>query len=195
MKNIFIIAFIIAGCNSSQNAGNPKVVVEKFVDALSRKDITTARSLTTADSKFFLDQMENSINKNEDGIQNLNFNKSDVEFGEATINGDNATVPVKELKSGEGIDVPLKKENGEWKISIDITSMMNMAMKKMEEKGINLTDSLKEGMSSFRNLNIDSLKIQMNEKGISIDSIKNEMRKRGINLDSLNGTIRFDTSQ
>lgn len=188
MKKIFLVAFIlsiiISSCNSSQNTGDPKIVAEKFIDAVSRKDMATVRSLSTTESKFMLDQMDSSLNKNEEGIKNLNFDRSKVQIGEATITGDIATVPIKEIKSGEAIDLPLKKENGEWKVSFDMTSMMNMAMKKMKEKGINISDSLH---GSLKNLNIDSLRQEMKTKGISIDSIQKEMKKRGINLDSLKG--------
>lgn len=182
MKKILLATLIlsgaITGCNSSQDAGDPKIVVEKFVDAVSRKDMATVRSLSTAESKFMLDQMESSMARNEGGIKNFQFDKSKVQLGEATITGDNATVPVKEISSGETIDLPLKKENGEWKISFDMSSMMNMAMKKMKEKGINLSDSLRGGMPSLKNVNIDSL--------------RQEMKKRGINLDSLNGSIEIN---
>jgi hypothetical protein len=191
MKNIFFAAFIISaaitGCDPAKKTDDPKIVVEKFIDAASRKDMTTVRSLATADSKFMLDKMENSIKKNDGGLKNFQFDRSKVQIGEATITGDDATVPVKEMKSGESIDLPLRKENGDWKVSLDMSSVMNMAMKKMKEKGINLSDSLRAGMPSLKNLNMDSLKNEMRKKGISIDSIKKEMKKKGITLDSLKG--------
>jgi len=195
MKKILfaLLVFMAAttGCNTAKDSGDPKIVVEKFVDAVSRKDMATVRSLSTADSKFMIDQMESSMNNNGGEIKNFQFDKSKVQLGDAVISGDNATVPVTELKSGESIDLPLKKENGEWKISFDMSSMMNMAMKKMQEKGINM-DSLRGAIPELQKLNIDSLTREMNSKGISIDSIRNEMMRKGINLDSLKGTIKID---
>ena len=54
------------------------------------------------------------------------FDVNDMEFGEVKIDGDKATVPVKEKKSGESMNYTLKKESGKWKVAFDKSSMILM---------------------------------------------------------------------
>jgi len=61
---------------------------------------------------------------------------NNMQMGDATISGDSATVPVTDKKSGESTDFLLKKENGNWKVAFDMSTLMNMANKKMMEHGL-----------------------------------------------------------
>ena len=64
------------------------------------------------------------------------YKKENIEMGDAVINGDKATVPVKDKKSGETTDFALKKESGDWKVAFDKSTLMEMAQKKMKEHGM-----------------------------------------------------------
>ena len=117
MKKIFVavLAFstiYLSSCNSG--GGDPKTVLTGFFDAMAKKDFVEARKLATADSKSMLDMMEQGMkmagNVAEDKTHDK-FDKSKMEMGEAKIDGDKATVNVKELKGGESIDFVLKKES------------------------------------------------------------------------------------
>ncbi len=74
--------------------------------------------------------------KDDDSSQILQYRQENIELGDAVINGDNATVPVKDKKSGETIDFTLKKENSQWKVSVNLSTLLQMAQKKMKEHGM-----------------------------------------------------------
>ena len=74
----------------------------------------------------------------------------------------------------------LKKEGGEWKVAMDMATMMSMGAEKMKEKGMNdeQMGDMNEKMEKFKNMSADSLKMMM-EKGMqTMDSIKNIMEKK-----------------
>ena len=66
----------------------------------------------------------------------LNYKKQNIELGTAVIEGDKATIPVKDKKSGEITDFILKRESGDWKVAFDKSTLMEMAQKKMKEHGM-----------------------------------------------------------
>ena len=180
MKKI-LLAFVLLtsisfiGCDSGK--GDPKAVLLQFFDALSKKDMEAARKLATKDSKSMIDMMEMGMNMSKDKNDTEKFDKASMEFGEVKIEGDKATIPVKEKKSGESLNYILKKEDGTWKVAFDKASMMNMGMEKMNEKGINPADSIGNALDELKNLNMDSLKEGMQEGMKVIDSLKSEADK------------------
>ena len=98
------------------------------------------------------------------------FDLAKMEFGEAKIKGDKATVPVKETTSGETLNYTLKKEGGSWKVAFDKSSMMSMGMEKMKEEGVNVSDSIGNVLDELKNLDNDSLKEKMMEGMKALDS-------------------------
>ena len=158
---VFCTAAFLTGCNSTDSS-NPKSVLISFFDALQKKDISAARKLATAESKSMLDMMEMGMKmggdkKEDDG----KYDKSKMEFGDAKIEGDKATVAVKEKTSGESTNFTLKKEGGGWKVAFDKSSMMNMGMDKMKEKGMDM-DSLNNGLDKMKG-SMDSLSTKMKD--------------------------------
>ena len=174
-KILFAIALVTStmfiGCNSDKS-GDPKAVLTQFFDALSKKDIEAARKLATKDSKSMIDMMEMGMNMSKDNKDTDKFDKSSMEFGEVKIEGDKATIPVKEKKSGESLNYILKKEDGSWKVAFDKASIMSMGMEKMKNEGQNPADSLNKAMEELKNVNMDSLKDKVNESMQKLDSIK-----------------------
>ena len=163
------VSFI--SCNSG--GGDPKAVLTQFFEALSKKDMEAARKLATKDSKSMLDLMDMGMkmSKESDNKETDKFKKDNMEFGEPKIEGDKATIAVKEKSSGESINFTLKKEEGAWKVAFDKASMMNMGMEKMQEKGINPADSIGKAMDELKNVNIDSLKEGMQKGMEMMDSL------------------------
>lgn len=170
-----ISAIYITGCKSE--SGDPKVVLTSFFDAMAKKDIATARKLATADSKGMFDLLEMGMKMSDSMVDDKTkeqFDRSRMEIGEAKIDGDRATVNVKEKKSGESVNFVLKKEGGDWKVAMDMNTMMSMGAEKMKEKGMNDDDmkKMQEEMEKFKNMDPDSLKMMM-EKGLQmLDSAK-----------------------
>lgn len=181
MKKILFAIMLLSsvsfmGCNSG--TGDPKAVLSQFFEALSKKDIEGARKLATKDSKSMIDMMEMGLNMDKEKKQDDKFDKSNMEFGEAKIDGDKATVPVKEKKSGESLNYILKKEDGAWKVAFDKASVMSMGMDKMNEKGIeNPADSIGKAMEQLKNMDMDSLKEGMKKGMEMLDSVKKEAEK------------------
>jgi hypothetical protein len=158
---IVVVAIIFVGCKNNDKIESPNKVFTSFTEALSKKDLAKARELCTNDSKAVLDFMEkkakamkiNSMDK---------FDTSKVVFGEAVINGDEATLPIKDKESGVTIDFPLKKEDGVWKVAFDMKSLFDMSMETLKDEKLNISkEDMDEIMKKFKNVNLDSLENEM----------------------------------
>ena len=160
--------FFFASCNSA-GSGDPKSVLISFFDALTKKDISGARKLATAESKSMLDMMEMGMKMGGDKKDDGKYDKEKMEFGDAKIEGDKATVAVKDKSSSETTNFTLKKEGGAWKVAFDKSSMMNMGMDKMKDKGMDVDSTINNGMDKLKNMNMDSLGDKMKE---GLDKLK-----------------------
>ena len=186
MKKLLVVLFAfsalyISSCKSG--GSDPKTVLTGFFDAMAKKDIAAARKLATADSKGMFDLMEMGMKMEKNTMDDKTdeqFDKSKMEMSEAKIEGDKATVNVKEKKSGESINFILKKEGGDWKVAMDMATMMTMGAEKMKEKGMNdeQMGNMQEEMEKFKNMSADSLKMMMDKGMQALDSIKNTMEKK-----------------
>lgn len=163
---------ISSGCKSGAYK-DPKTVLSGFLDAIANKDFTEAKKYTTDDSEPMMNMAQMAMqNIHDSGSQMLQYRKENIEIGDAVINGDNATVPVKDKKSGEAIDFTLKKENSQWKVSVNLPTLLQMAQKKMKEHGMDgMIDSL--GNINGKSMpNIDSIsKEKMDHAHKMIDSV------------------------
>lgn len=90
-----------------------------------------------------------------------------MEFGDAMIVGDKATVPVKDKISGETTNFTLKKEDGDWKVAFDKLTMTELGKEKMKGKKElnNMADSSKKMMQEMSKMT-DSLKSILNKDSI-----------------------------
>jgi len=146
MKRIFVFALTIAvivfsGCKSA-GKGDPKEVLHNFLTALSQKDFAKAKTLATQDSDGMISMMEMGMQSMQNANQGGHADKmmemiNNMKMGSPVINGDQATVPVTDSKSNESTDFLLKKEKGDWKVAFDMSTLMEMANKKMKEHGMN----------------------------------------------------------
>lgn len=158
MKNFFLLGItvfvlVLSGCQSG-GSGNPKEVLSQFFKALSKKDVDQAKKYATKDSEGMLNMMEMgmkmSANMQNDHADKMLEMMQNVDMGNPVINGDKATITVKDKKSGESTDFILRKENGNWKVAFDMATLMEMGNQKMKEHGM-------------ENMNMDSMKHSMNE--------------------------------
>ncbi len=171
---------ILAGCNSG--GGDPKVVLTSFFDAMLKKDFETVKKLSTKDSQSMLGMMQMAMQNADMKSDKMNFNKENLEIGNAVINGDVATVPVKEKTTGESTDFTLKKEGGSWKVAFDKSTLMGMAQKKMKEHGMD--GMMNHGMT-------DSLNALNGNSMPDMDSVsKEEMQKARKMMDSANKILK-----
>ena len=171
MKKLLIGAVVlsslfIAGCNSVDKS-DPKAVLISFFDALTKKDISAARKLATTESKSMLDMMEMGMKMGGDKKDDGKYDKEKMEFGDAKIDGDKATIAVKDKNSSETTNFTLKKESGSWKVAFDKSSMMNMGMDKIKDKGMDVDSTINKGIDKIKDMNLDSIG----------DKVKESMKK------------------
>lgn len=167
MKKICLLIIILSpilffSCKSGN--GNPKAVMLNFFEALSKKDISTARKLSTDSSKKMIDFLETILSKNTAEAEK--FDKSKLEIGDAVIDGDHAFIPVTENETGETLNYILRKVNGNWKMAFDEESIMNMGV----EGGAGSAEELK-------NMPMDSLQEGLKKGKEAFDSLNKEMEK------------------
>ena len=165
MKKVLLALIILSGlalggCKSA-SGDDPKAVLSDFLEALSKKDIAKARTYATADSKQMLDLMEMGMKMSPDTTTDPKFDKSKLELGEPKIEGDKATIAVKEKASGEDSNFTLKKEDGKWKVAFDKASMVGPNMDKINEardEMNNMNDSMPSMDSIMNSPMMDSIK-------------------------------------
>ena len=162
MKKIFLPVVVlllsgVTGCKT--NSGDPRSVLMSFMEALGKKDIEGAKKYATKDSEGMLGMIQMGMSMTPDSLKDKTYDKNNMEFGEAKIEGDKATVPVKDKKSGETMNYTLKKESGAWKVAFDKSTMMEMGKDKMKEKGMDMND-INKGMDT-------AAKMLQNMKGLA----------------------------
>jgi ketosteroid isomerase-like protein len=163
MAAAVLTAVLFTGC-SGAGGGDPKTVLMAFFEALMKKDMDGAKKLATKDSEAMFSLMEMGMKMAKDSKDMEKFDKTKMEFGEAKIEGDKATVPVKDISSGESTNFILKKENGGWKVAFDKDWFKQTAADKMKEKGMDgALDTLNSGLDKLKEINADSLASKMKE--------------------------------
>ncbi len=180
MKKIFmaaavVTALVFSSCNAG--GGDPKTVLTAFFDAMSKKDLVAAKKLATKDSEAMFSMMEMAFKMGKDQKDNeMNFEKDKMVIGEPKIDGDKATVEVKDKEKGEAVNFLLKKESGAWKVAFDKSWFTSLAAEKMKEAGgmENILDSAGKAMDNLKDINVDSIGNKMQE---GLDKIK-EMQEK-----------------
>jgi hypothetical protein len=180
LSTLTVSIIILTGCKSG--GGDPKAVLSSFFDAIAKKDFTTLKKLATKDSEGMMGMMQMAMQNMPDNSETMKFGKENLEIGDAVINGDLATIPVKEKKSGETTDFTLKREGGAWKVAFDKSTLMGMAQKKMKEHGMD--GMMNHGMA-------DSLNAINGNSMPDMDSVsKEEMQKARQMMDSANKILK-----
>lgn len=169
MKKIILSAVVflavgIIGCKNNGNAGDPRSVLMSFMDALGKKDFEGAKKYATKDSEGMLGMIQMGMGMTPDSIKDNAYDKNNMDFGDARIDGNKATVPVKIKSSGETLNFSLNKENGSWKVAFDMITMMEMAKEKMKEHGMDI-NKMNNEMDSASKMMKD-----MNDSTRSIDT-------------------------
>jgi hypothetical protein len=187
MKKVFIVALLagvafLTGCNSG--GGDPKPALMSFMEALNRQDFEGAKKYATAESASILDMTKGMGNKKEDSGK---FDLNKLEVGEAKIESDIATIPVKVKENGMVLNYKLKKESGAWKVAFDKSSLMSMGMDAMSQNAdkLNINDSIQGAIDELKNMPMDSIRMALQKmKGANIDSLKDVMKEQMKQLDT-----------
>ena len=154
MKKIFsflllaiAMGSISTGCGGGgMSNASPKEVLVAFFEKLAKKDIEGATKLATKDSKSTMEMMKKGLDmaeKMKDQIKDKEDPTEEfknMEVGEAKINGDVATVAVKNKKKDQEVEFPLKKEDGAWKVDFSMATLMKMGMDEKNKRAGNMGD-------------------------------------------------------
>jgi hypothetical protein len=124
---ILIAAFLmLAGCNSSQPpsiAESPSDVLRQYVAASQKGDIQTMKALLSKSSVAYIEEKSRPLKLSVDDVLRKETEvklQTEIETRNEKIEGDTATVEVKNPSTGEfDIKYPFVKENGAWKLSRD----------------------------------------------------------------------------
>lgn len=185
LTTLLIAAFAIilaVGCKGKDKTANdPKAVLIAFFEKMAKKDIDGAAKYATKESKGTMEMMKKAMTAAE-GMKSEKKDEKDpaedfkdMEFGDVKIDGDKATVSVKNSKKNETNEIPLKKEDGDWKVDFSMATLMKMGMEKAgKNKGFmdeNNNDDDTTGVSDrMKNFMNDSL-----TKGM--EDLQNELKK------------------
>ena len=161
LPTAFFFILSIVGCKSGND---PRNVLMNFMDALAKKDITGAKKFATKESESMLGFVEMGLKMAPDSAETKKYDKENLEYGDSKIEGDKATVPVKNKKTGETTNYILKKEGTDWKVAFDKATLSQQAGNKV--KG-NLS-----GGDSTSNIMNDMNKMGSDTTHLSTDSLK-----------------------
>ena len=150
-----LFTFSMIGCKSGND---PKSVLMSFMDALARKDINGAKKYATKESESMLGFIEMGMKMAPDSVKDKKYDKNNLEYGDAKIEGDKATVPVKSKDSGETTNYTLKKQGADWKVAFDKATMTEMSGDKKKNGGMgSMSDSTGKMMDDLNKMGSDSL--------------------------------------
>ena len=110
---------IFTGCSNTQEPASPRKTFETYIKALKQKDTTTMKLLLSNDSIKMHEQEAKTQGVTVDDIVKretlVSPDQTTVEYKDEKINGDRATLAVKN-SYGSWETVPFVKEDGVWKI-------------------------------------------------------------------------------
>lgn len=179
------LAIIMVSCGSKASSSDPKVVLKEFFSRLAKKDVDGAAELATKDSKATMDIMKKGIDMAEKMEKENPQDKPEkdptedfknVEFGDAKINGETATVPVKNKKDNEESEFTLRKEDGAWKVDFSMATLRKMD-KSGSADGLDAMDESGEDVSPEE---LEKARMMMDSMMKNVDTQKLEELKKAM---------------
>ena len=117
-----LIVAAAAAC-SLLNRSTPTATFKAFFEASKKKDVPGMKKTLSKGTVDMFDKLAKEQNKSLDdmlkGIDKDDKNEKMPETRNEKINGDTATLEVKNDQTGKWDTLPFVKENGEWKIALD----------------------------------------------------------------------------
>ncbi len=138
---IFPAVFIFASCNQAQQNDSPKQVFSKYLSAKADKDVEIIKQLISKGSLKMIEQSAKDQGTTIDELLKVDDQSSaaaSLELGEERIENDTAIVEVKNPRTNEWEKMPFVKEDGKWKIALDVA--MENALQKFREMMRNSPD-------------------------------------------------------
>lgn len=143
---VLIFSFGVFGCASAPPASTPLETLKAYTQAIKKKDTTTMKLLLSDDSIKMADQEAKAQNVTLDEIVKretlFNENQTSVEYRNEKIDGDHATIEVKNSYNTWNT-VPFVKEDGIWKI--DKQGFANQMLQQIDEQNKKLDELINQG--------------------------------------------------
>jgi len=116
------VVFTVSAC-SLLGGSTPTATFKAFYEASNKKDVAGMKKALSKGTMDMFDKLAKEQNKSTDEMLK-SFDKEDKsqkmpETRNEKINGDTATLEVKNDKTDKWDTLPFVKENGEWKIALD----------------------------------------------------------------------------
>jgi flagellar hook-associated protein FlgK len=134
-----VAVVLAASACSLLNRSTPTATFKSFFEASKKKDVPAMKKALSKGTLDMFDKIAKEQNKTTDDLLK-DLDKEDKteklpETRNEKINGDTATLEVKNEKTGKWDTLPFAKENGEWKIALDkfLEDMMKGFSDKLQE--------------------------------------------------------------
>jgi len=131
-----LVAFILIGCNkiTAPREETPTDVLRKFVEATQKKDVETLKQTLSSGTLQMIQasaQKENisldeALKRDDGTLRDMPETRSEI------IEGDTASLEVKNGATADWDKIPFVREEGKWKIALD--KFMQELMKKYTNK-------------------------------------------------------------
>ncbi len=119
ISSLIILVAVFAACTVSLQ---PEEVVQKFFTALQQKNFIEAEKYSTKESRQVLETMANFTATAQSENADEPFIVKNVQ-----VNGDYATAEVSPAERNTGVKLYLVREDGQWKVSFDLKSVLRMS--------------------------------------------------------------------
>lgn len=143
---ILIPAIFFLACGGESKPSTPLETLKAYTTAIKKKDTTTMKLLLSKDSIKMADQEAKAQGVTLDEVVRreslFNESQSTVEFRNEKIDGDKATIEMKDSFSSWNT-VPFVREDGIWKI--DKQGVANQMMQDIEQNNKRLDDIINQG--------------------------------------------------
>ncbi|MEO6393437.1 MAG: hypothetical protein ABIP75_16430 [Pyrinomonadaceae bacterium] len=115
------VVLVVAGCGLF---GSPTATYKAYYEAAKKKDATALKKSLSKGTLDLLEKAAKAQDKSMDDLLKDDSFSKDLpdklpESRNEKIDGDTATLEIKEQKSGDWITMPFVKEDGSWKLAID----------------------------------------------------------------------------
>ena len=120
---VLAVVVLAASACSWLNRSTPTATFKSFYEASRKKDAAGMKKALSKGTLDMFDKLAKGQNKTTDDVlKEMDKDNKDDKVPETRnekINGDSATLEVKNDKTDKWDTVPFVKENGEWKIALD----------------------------------------------------------------------------
>lgn len=124
--------------STTGSSSSPIAAYKAFQEANRKKDYEGVKRIFSKGSLVMITEEAKKQNKTLDEFvkQQVDSGKNDEEVSNEKIDGDNATIDLKDKNGTSSITLPMVKEDGEWKIAYDkFVKQMQEAFDQMSKEG------------------------------------------------------------